>query len=495
MSLKYARPQDLPSFPSAGLNMASAGAAASLAESNKKPFEYWKPDSIPAANKAALLAHDYEMDPLWQPEASAAGSSAAGQAMNMKMPVPITDRNVNADGRRKALLAATGAMAGSRRRADSAPIKPEPDNSWALGAATKSHRGTKQNAAYFGSGDKGFEAARIQNVKGNVNPQMYGSNPPVALEVEEKNRQDTLRASAVAMAQKMYAIQQSHIDEAKGVRRSEGQSAAREMHRRGLSDGSDIVEEPTVTPNQYHNLEEQARKLAMERLAKIHDEHAEYRNYYGQSTPPRSRLSMRGRRRSSSDGGQWSNTDEEQSKKIRTQMSMFQSKLAAVDGKKRQGDRDALMAAAQKNVAARMATLDDKVFQETGKSSPQQQEAWENEARLKAQADSDERMIHHGKVHIGGGKYLDQSAVDDIARARLQPTLDEISHTAEQRRARDEEMRLEQEKQKRDADTEKARLAEIKADNKRARGTVSLLNHTYKHELTFYRHREAGRKS
>lgn len=479
--------------------MSSAGAAASLAEQNKKSFEYWKPGDIPAANRAAFAAKDYEMEPLWQPEMSAAGSkaailaqrdggdvkvwrptaseagsSAAGQAMHMKLPGPITERDGTADGHRKALLGATGAMAAGRRRAGSAPIKQEPDNSWAVGAATKSQqRGAKQNQAYFGTGDPGFDAARIQNMaKGNVNRQMYGSKPPVALEVEEQNRQKMLRASAVAMAQKMYAIQQQHIEEAKGQRPSDSHYAATEMHRRGLSDTSNIEEPPAVTPNQYHNLEEAARKLAMERLAKIHDEHAEYRSYYGQPTPTRSRLSIRGRRRSSSDG-QFDKTDEEQSQKIRSQMSMFQSKLAAVDSKKRQGDRDAVMAAAQKNVAARMATMDDKVFQETGKSSPHQQDLWEKEARERAQKDSDDRMVNHGKVHIGGGKYLDQADVDAIARARLQPTLDEISDNAEQRRARDEELRLEQEKQKRDAEIEKQRAADIKAELKKQRGIRS----------------------
>jgi Eisosome protein 1 len=497
-SLKYARPQDLPSFPSPGLKLASAGAAASLAESNKKPFEHWKPDAIPDANKAALHAHGYEMDPLWQPEMSAAGSkaamlaqrdggnvdiwrptasetgsSAAGQAMGMKQPGAVTERDIGADGRSKALLAATGALASGRRRAESAPIKPQPDNSWAVGAATKSHRGAIQNQAYFGKGDPGFEAARIQNMaKGSVSRSMYGSNPPVAIEVEERNRQATLRASAVAMAQKMYAVQQSHIDEAKG-RVSESRHAAREVHRRGLSDSlSDLGEEPDAVANKYGNLEEAARKLAMERLARLHDENAEYRSYYGQpTTPTRPRLSLRGRRRSSSDGQL--DMDEEQSKKIRSQMSIFQSKLAAVDSKKRQDDRDAVLAAAQKNVAERMATLDEKVFQETGKPSPHQTEMWEKAAREKAQADSDTRMVNHGKVHIGGGKYLDQAEVEAIARARLQPTLDEIADTAEKRRAHDEELRLEEEKRKRDAETERLRAAETKAEMKRTRGTLN----------------------
>jgi hypothetical protein len=75
-------------------------------------------------------------------------------------------------------------------------------------------------------------------------------------------------------------------------------------------------------------------------------------------------------------------------------------------------------------------------------------------------------------MHIGGGKYLDQTEVEAIARARLQPTLDEIADTAEKRRARDEELRLEEEKRKRDIETERVQAAEAKAESKKIRGNT-----------------------
>ena len=114
--------------------------------------------------------------------------------------------------------------------------------------------------------------------------------------------------------------------------------------------------------------------------------------------------------------------------------------------------------------------MDDKVFQETGKASPHQKEVWEKQAREKAQRDSDQRMENVGKVHIGGGKYLDQSEVDAIARARLQPTLDDITEKAEKQRARDEEIRIDQEKAKAEAEREKTRAAEVKAELKATHG-------------------------
>ena len=193
--------------------------------------------------------------------------------------------------------------------------------------------------------------------------------------------------------------------------------------------------------NKYENLEEAARRLAQERLAKLHDENEEYRQYYGASSgtqPQRSRLTLRNRRRATSLQKDDDSDDEEQSRRIKSQMSIFQSKLAEVDSKKRQSDRNALLEAAHKNVTAQMNKMDEKVFADTGKSSPQQRELWERQARERAQRDSDERMMNVGRIHVGGGKYFDQAEIDAIARARLQPTLDDITEKAEQQRARDE---------------------------------------------------------
>lgn len=482
--------------------MASAGAAASLADSNKKSVDLWRPGNIPAANTAAYKAKDYEMDPLWQPELSTAGSkaaliahrdtapvdiwraseseqgsSAASSALqNQSSPPAITEREVSSDGRHKALLAATASMSSGRRRAESAPIRPQPpagNSAWALKAANSIHgrKSTDVPSAQQNADPASFDPARIQNVaRNNVNRQMYTANPPVAIEVEEKRRQEVLRASAVAMAKKMYAIQQSHIDDAKGIRRSDSHYAAYTARQRAQSDAA-AQAIPEELPR-YENLEEAARKLAQERLAKLHDENAEYRQYYGQTSPQKqSRLSLRRPRRTSNLQEDDSDSDEEQSRRIRSQMSIFQSKLAEVDGKKRQADRDALLAIAHKNVTARMNAIDEKVFSETGKTSPQQREVWERQARERAQRESDQRLLNVGKVHIGGGKYLEQSEVEAIARARLQPTFDEITEKAEAQRARDEEIRQEQERIRAEAEAEKQRQAQIKAEQKAVAGT------------------------
>ena len=473
----------MPSYPITGLDNgdSSAGAAASLANANHKEFEHWKPDTLTSANKAAAKARDYKPAAQWQPELSAEGSkaalaaskdgghvdiwrpestrignSAAGQAMRTKDLSPQVFKEVGADDSRKALLAATGAMSGNRKRAGSVPAVnpayPDSANSAAnaLKAATSVSKPSSASAKTkpAPSGPAPLDVARIHNAAvTNLSREMYTSEPPVAPEVEEKNRQAGLRAAALSMAKQMYDVQQNAINEASHGSKGDSHYAATSVHNRQPSIASS---DDHPSPPQYVNLQEAAQKLAAERLAKLHDEHAAYRTYYGASTPAQKRLSIRGRprRRASSDGAN-QDSDEERSQKIRNDMSLFKDELAQVDARKRQKDRDALLAAAQRNVRASMHGMDEKVFNDTGKVSPAMMEDWETRAKARAKADSDARMVNHGRVNIGGGKYLDQSEVDAIAATRVQPTLDEITEKAEKQRARDEEIRRQQEERER----------------------------------------------
>ena len=484
----------------------SAGAAASLANKNKKSFEHWKPGEIPAANKAALQANDYKMAPLWHPELSAAGSkaallaaeeggdvkiwrpsptdtggSAAAQAMRTKGLSPKLDYGHTEDGGKRALMAATQSMATGRRRAGSTPIEPPPSfpdskNSAAnaLRAATSvSRRGQPAPIVQTPTGPP-INAGKIHNAAvTNLSREMYTSNPPVAPELEEKNRQAGLRASAIAMAQQMYNVQQRAIEQAAADSgRAESRYGAVHAQNRPPS----AVSEDSYAPPQYANLQEAAQKLAAERLAKLHDEHAAYRTYYGtQGAQPSHKLSIRGRtRRRASSDGQVGEDDEERSRQIRSQMSLFTDKLAQVDEKKRQKDRSSLLAAAQRNVKASMTAQDEKVFNETGKVSPAMMAEWEAKAKAKAEAESSTRMVNHGKVNIGGGRYMDQSEIDAIATTKVQPTLDEVTATAEKQRARNEELRQQQLERERVAaekeEDQKLRDQKTKEEWKRFKG-------------------------
>lgn len=436
----------------------------------------WQPESSAHGAKAALLAHkDGGKVEIWTPEAESAwGNSAAAQAFKKYGAgtlSPQLDYGYTALGRKGSMMAATGAMATGRKRAESNPnpapkVETYPDEAKAatnaLSAATSSMRKKRPT-------DSGEAGAVPYTTMGR---EMYTSHPPVAPEVEEQNRNDVLRASAVAMAKQMYNYQQSHIDSAAHAHRG-AQAAA---HARNESTTTFDEEEQ---PMKFVNLQEAAQKLAHERLAKLHDEHAknrEYRDYYSagndaastrNSFAPSSRLSMRGRtrRRASSTGT--ADSDKEQSNKIRAQMSMFSSNLSQVDAKKRQSDREALIAAAQRNVTKSLHGMDEKVFAETGKIGPSLLSEWEVKAHAAAQAKSDTRMENYGKVNIGGGKFINQSAIDLIAQKNVQPVLDEINEKAEQERVRQAEIKLEQDTQKRKEAERKQREKEEKEINRK----------------------------
>lgn len=526
-SLRYANPEDLPSYPSAGLkkNDSAAGAAASLGWANQKPFQHWKPDPSASASAAALLANDYKMAPLWQPEQSSNGARAAilaardGGKVEIWQPEstsvwgnsaasqafkkfgagglsPVLDYGYTAVGRQGSMKAATGAMANNRRRAQSdapVPVKPQsyPDEanatSNALRAANSAHRQGKRSEGFSELGSSAYT---------NQGREMYTSHPPVALEVEERNRQDTLHASAVAMAKGMYSRQQTII-----AASSHAQSGAVAAHGRRLSISSTGSDD--IPPMRFNNLQEAAKKLAQERLAKLHDEHAknrEYRDYYGDTNsyngsygggsaaPSTHRLSMRGRarRRASSDG----DLDEDlvQSDKIRGQMSLFSDNLAQVDEKKRAKDREALIAAAQRNVTKKLHGMDERVFAETGKVTPSLLSEWEVKAHAAAQARSEARMENHGMIHIGGGKYISQSEIDAVALRNVQPVLDEINEKAEVERERQAAVKLEQETQARKAAEKKARDKETKQIDKKLKR--KLFHSSTEYILIYYRARQ-----
>jgi hypothetical protein len=487
--LKYARAQDLPSFPSVGIDTTNSGlAAATIAHNNKNTVEWWKPELSANASKAALLAHNYKMAPQWQPEAnnavsskaailaaqgkgldwwqptaSKAGNTAAGLAMRNKKLSPELDYGYTDEGHKNSLLAAKLSVKG-RKRSESQPASNEryPD-------AHNAHSNALNAATLANLGKARADAARVQNTK-NVSRQMYTERPPVEIEMAEQRHQDALKASAISMAKQMYAIQQ--VDDDGNITINHGRVAAGIAHDTQSTSSDRNLKTQAM---QYLTLQDAAQKLAAERLAKIGDQHesATFQDYYGYPSQKRrsrlSRISIKGRnrRRASSEGAEIDSGDERQARRVRSQMSQFNNQLAEVDAKKRGQDRQALMAAAEKKVQAQMSKLDEKVFNETGKMSPAMIEEWDSKARARAAEASEARMQNHGKVHIGGGKYLDQSEIDGIAAARIQPTLNEINETAEKQRARDEEIRLDQAERKRGALIEKHRQAEVKSEQKR----------------------------
>ncbi len=421
-----------------------------------------------SAGKAALLAQrDGGKVDLWYPTATTEGLGAAGIAMSKQHNLsPQLDYGYTDEGSKKALLAATKSVSAKPRSESSsipARLYPDAENSAynALNAATVAHKPSTRVVNDSGRwGSDAMEAARVKNLGPNVSREMFTEHPPIGPGLVEKTRENALHASAVSMAKQMY-------------------------------DPNRMYQQPGEAKYQastYVNLQAAAQKLAAERLAKIDpDGILAYREHYGYtmtgpsvgipSTPARAKLSTRLRKGKPTQNDQeadFSDDDEAQAGKIRQQMSNFNDKLASVDATKRDVDRQNLMAAAEKRVQARLQALDDKVFMETGKVSPAMMVEWEAKARAKAAADSAQRMQTHGKVHIGGGKFMDQSEITAIAAARMQPTLDEITETAVKQRARDDEVRHDQELRRRQLEDVKQRERDNKAEAKRIKSNVTI---------------------
>ncbi|KIW01422.1 hypothetical protein, variant [Verruconis gallopava] len=463
--------------------MSSDASKAALLANNYKMETQWKPEASAAGSKAALLAHHGQGRDWWQPTASKDGLQAATLAAKNKTLTPQLDYGYTDDGKSKALLAARLSVKG-RKRAESTPAPAArmdgTQQSNSLKAATLAHAD--------GLSSKAIEQSRITHAR-NLSRDMYTEHPNVEIEKKEKAHQDALRSASISMAKQIYAIEK--VDDSGHVRLNAGQVAARKADRASVETTKDLRQQAL----EYLTLQDAAQRLAAERLAKIEDRHesAAFRDYYGYPSKRKSLLSFKGRnrRRTFSDGAisfkqdepeiqseptspqphrrgnlDIDSDDEEQAARVRSQMNAFNAKLAAAD-KKRLRDREALIAAAERKVQEQMSKMDEKVFNETGKMSPAMMAEWDNRARQKAVAASRLRMENHGKVDVGGGKFLDQSEIDAIALANIKPTLDEINETAQKQRARDEEIRLEKEEQRRQMLKEKERNAETKALQKK----------------------------
>ncbi|KAJ9294790.1 hypothetical protein DTO271G3_6710 [Paecilomyces variotii] len=479
--------------PPGGLTLASASAAASLAHANRRPLEIWRPGKLPAAEKAAYHARDYRIEtPEPQPRAdrlsveglknaavlaareSRALTSSTPPPPNQKYQYLAEERVIMSGGRvredkvipsqeKGALLAATGALRNTRRRAESAPPEPavHPEAGYALSAATISHLAPRPSEDYLEELEEPIQASRIHNIA-KTNAQLYTSHPPVDVETEEQNRKDTLRAAAISMAQEMYSRAQKGAQEDEGATLEAVQGAQRGHSRLGKRASLPGTDESATA--RAVNLQLAAQKLASEKLARMQSQN-EYEIYYGTAQPPRARRSVTGRlRRRTSSETDTSRLDMERSIRIRNQMSTLQTQLHEVDEKRRR-DREDLMEIAMRNARAAIQDIDDRVYAETGKPSPAMQREWEEKAqeRAKRSLEAESRLDMRGKVEIGDRQYVDAVDVEAVAMSRIRPTLDEIDQRAEERKAREIERRLDEEERKRLEAIEREREADLKA--------------------------------
>jgi hypothetical protein len=415
--------------------------------------------TVSRGNSAAAQAFHAPRSSTTQTPNLSHGNSAATQAFNISRTATLEQQNLVTDNSQhhRSLAAAKGAMSQNRPRAISSPAPPPAESSsaaaqGALSGAALAHRASMQPKP--ASSNAG--AVPVTTMTRN----MFTSHPLVKPEADERENNEKLHQTAVAMARKMYLQQQKMVEQAKDASAEGGGQGP-----------------------QYLNLQDAAYKQAQERLAKLQTEHhnnRELQEYYGNSQPVRRRFSVANklRRRSSSDGDLG---DREQSDRIRHQMSLFSNKLSEVDKSKREKDREALLVAAQRNVKARLQGMDEKVYHDTGMVNPTLMDSWELKAQEAAQTRHETRTANKGMIDIGGGKFMAPDEVDAIAAKRVQPVLDDIKEKAEAERERIAIAKLEEESRKADLEKQKARDREIKEINKKSKGKWSSFTLNKKH--------------
>lgn len=461
-------------------NLSHASAASALAHANHKPVEIWRPGRYTEAEKAALCVKDFTPPEVPQPSAgySAEGLGAAILAVReQRSPQTIQKHEIEVQQNRaqeqarqeKALRAATGAYA-TRKRADSVPSEPviTSEPRYARTAAEASQHVPAEEEEPVSHLDNAMEASRITHAA-NQNARLYTASPPIPSQVEERNRQNSLRAAALVMAKDMYDVPGSkgatEVNPAiHAAQRGHGQAQSRKTV------GTDA--HGTAVRNAL-TLQEAAQKRASEKLARLRNEQAEMQAYYGTAPQPqRSRLTTR-RKRASSDA-EATPTDAERSRHIRHQMTSLRTKVNRVD-EKRQQDRDMLMRAAQRNVDQKMQDMDMRMWTDVGRAPPSIQKQWDEaaEARVRKEAESAEASgatTNAERVNIGGRQFMDMADVEAVARSRVQPTLDEITDQAEFQRAQETEERLDAEEEERHATIEKEREEDMRTAAKEQKG-------------------------
>ncbi|OAX81753.1 hypothetical protein ACJ72_03910 [Emergomyces africanus] len=399
-------------LPPADRELASAGAAASLAHAGYTTRKINKVETE---------------HPLRNPQLTAASSQAAylaGRSRNAKPPdeKPI-DQEINPKGSAGARLAATGALSQSRTTAES--VSPASDKSrgltHAVTAASASHRMSLAPATVLEEYEVPLDARKIHEAA--------VANTQRELHQEE----DILHEKAVAMARQMFSV----------MPQAEGGAAPATSRR----PESTMMARPL-------SLHETAQRLASETLAKMHDEQKAFRDYYNAAIPPKRQSSVysKYRKRSASDSSA-RDMDQEQSAKIRSQMTTFQGKMSKIEAEKMARDREALMEAAKKNADAVIDDVERRIYESTGRPQARLIEKYIN----RPVNDEDSKP-----VPIGAGHFVTQREVDRLAQSKTKPIIDDVTRRAEEARARAIEEELDERQARRQRDLEREREEEVR---------------------------------
>jgi hypothetical protein len=125
---------------------------------------------------------------------------------------------------------------------------------------------------------------------------------------------------------------------------------------------------------------------------------------------------------------------------------------------------EALMAVARDRAEKKLSQIDEDVFYK----NPTLNLKYYTAALAAAEEKGKDRMVNHGKIDIGGGKFMSQSDIDAIAERNVRPVINEISEKAQAQRQADEERRQAEEEEKRKRAEEKRLEQEQKIADRKA---------------------------
>ncbi|EEP82985.1 predicted protein [Uncinocarpus reesii 1704] len=311
---------------------------------------------------------------------------------------------------RTSKMAATGAMATTHRRVDSGNVQEElPDLTNALSAASKSQQVVGEEQAVMQTVEPTFDPAKMHQVAVSKTQQNLAASFPPRGTQDETAKQDTLRAAAVTMAKQMYSL----MPEAQEIAAAEtsGGSNIRSQFIIGLDTGT-----------HPKNLMLEAQKRVSLRLAQMDNEQQSTMIYHSARGSPRPPSITSFRRRLPS------TSDAETSSFVR-------------------GAPRAPICTAHVREEANGVTrppgdtaLNGNLYMYSGRPSPAVLREWErkiNEREMAVKAPPTWSF-----VPMTGTKFEDNPYVRDVARSKLQPTLDVIDDRVIERRARVIEKKL-----------------------------------------------------
>ncbi|KAK9326012.1 hypothetical protein V1517DRAFT_312435 [Lipomyces orientalis] len=424
---RYANPTDLPSHPIVGVDLSASNKAALLAR-NVEVKPMWKSSGTSStAASAAMLAHSSSKSPeIWKPDPSFSAGLAAILSKDPKYTITSqtgVDAKSQMSSPQLSRLSAAAAAAQKQYTASqqpnrsghyTPPLSPKMEavgaGKYAMGHAPSAVSAPQSQESYSLSAS----AAR------NVPP-----TPPSPVEADESE----LSRGAAGTALYGKQPRPSHAEPAAAPATQIGSMAA---------------------------LEHAAKRAAAARLSKIGEPQPAY------VLPPSPRASTH-RPVTALSGA------ESASRRVQLEHQVQVDRALRENNKSDAAARhEMLLAAAQRNVHAKLDAMDKEVATASLFGNK------EFNAMALAVAEQDIKAKHtadQGKFDVGGGVLLTSEQVHEIAQRHVQPVLAELDEKASEQRERDEIARQEKEQIKAEKAEEKARKKEEKAEKKMRKET------------------------